>query len=105
MPRLDTEVATQEPRVPVDQIPWFTESVGGGLVPGGIYLLAGEPGIGKSTLSLQLLGAVAKQGLRGLYIATEQSLPDLQVSSGTNPRQRPGPSSRGKRARARRDRT
>jgi DNA repair protein RadA/Sms len=47
--------------------------LGGGLVPGSVTLVGGEPGIGKSTLLLQLLGAAAKTGLRGLYVSGEES--------------------------------
>jgi DNA repair protein RadA/Sms len=47
--------------------------LGGGLVPGGVALLAGEPGAGKSTLLLQSLGAMAAAGARCLLIAAEES--------------------------------
>jgi DNA repair protein RadA/Sms len=47
--------------------------LGGGLVRGSVTLVGGEPGIGKSTLLLQLLGAAAKTGLRGLYVSGEES--------------------------------
>ena len=45
--------------------------LGGGLVPGSLVLLGGEPGIGKSTLSLQL--ALTPHGLRTLYVSGEES--------------------------------
>lgn len=45
--------------------------LGGGLVPGSLILLGGEPGIGKSTLSLQL--ALTAHGLRTLYVSGEES--------------------------------
>ena len=44
--------------------------LGGGLVPGSLVLLGGEPGIGKSTLSLQI--ALAANGLRTLYVSGEE---------------------------------
>ena len=47
--------------------------LGGGLVPGSVTLLAGEPGMGKSTLLLQALGAMAGAGRRCLLIAAEES--------------------------------
>ncbi len=51
--------------------------LGGGLLPGSVTLLGGEPGIGKSTLVLQVLAAVAGRGGRGLLVSAEESL--LQV--------------------------
>ena len=59
-------------------LPWLKEAIGSDLIKGGIYLLAGEPGIGKTTLALQILGDVSKQGIKVLYIPTEQSLSDIK---------------------------
>ena len=48
--------------------------LGGGLVPGGVALIGGQPGIGKSTLLLQAAGSVAKNyGVPVLYISGEES--------------------------------
>lgn len=47
--------------------------LGGGWVPGGVTLLGGQPGIGKSTLLLQVCGAMAQKGLKALYISGEES--------------------------------
>jgi DNA repair protein RadA/Sms len=47
--------------------------LGGGLVPGSVALLAGEPGIGKSTLMLQLLEGVAAGGRKTLLVSGEES--------------------------------
>lgn len=47
--------------------------LGGGLVPGSVTLLGGEPGIGKSTLVLQVLAAVARRGQRSLLVSAEES--------------------------------
>lgn len=47
--------------------------LGGGLVPGSVTLVAGEPGLGKSTLVLQALGAVAAAGGRCLLVGAEES--------------------------------
>jgi len=55
------------------------EILGGGLVPGGVLLLGGEPGIGKSTLLLQLLSLSAGGKGHSLYVSGEESLP--QISS------------------------
>lgn len=48
--------------------------VGGGLVPGSLTLVGGDPGIGKSTLLLQLSCALTKQGLVALYVCGEESV-------------------------------
>ncbi|MSO79384.1 MAG: DNA repair protein RadA [Acidimicrobiia bacterium] len=47
--------------------------LGGGLVPGSVTLLGGEPGMGKSTLLLQALGAMAAAGARCLLVGAEES--------------------------------
>jgi DNA repair protein RadA/Sms len=47
--------------------------LGGGLVPGSLLLLAGEPGVGKSTLLLQVVSAVAAAGGEVLYVTAEES--------------------------------
>jgi DNA repair protein RadA/Sms len=51
----------------------FDRVLGGGLVPGSVTVLGGEPGIGKSTLVLQLLSGLARQGGRGLLVSAEES--------------------------------
>lgn len=48
--------------------------LGGGIVPGSLTLVGGDPGVGKSTLLLQLSEALAKKGLVVLYICGEESL-------------------------------
>lgn len=53
--------------------------LGKGLVPGGAVLLGGEPGIGKSTLLLQLAGAQANLGRRAVYLSGEESLAQLSA--------------------------
>ena len=52
--------------------------LGGGLVEGSVVLIGGDPGIGKSTLLLQMLGALGAR-LRGLYVTGEESV--AQVAS------------------------
>src|SRR5262245_21999315 len=47
--------------------------LGGGLVPGSVILVGGDPGIGKSTLTLQACARLARQGLVILYVAGEES--------------------------------
>jgi DNA repair protein RadA/Sms len=48
--------------------------LGGGLVPGSLILVGGDPGIGKSTLLLQMSAALAASSLRVLYISGEESV-------------------------------
>lgn len=48
--------------------------LGGGLVPGSFTLLGGDPGIGKSTLLMQLVGALARNDMRSLYVSAEESV-------------------------------
>ena len=52
----------------------FDRLIGGGVVPGSLTLVGGEPGIGKSTLLLQLSEQLAKQGLTVLYVCGEESV-------------------------------
>jgi len=74
--------------------------LGGGLVAGSAVLMAGDPGIGKSTLLLQTVVAVSKTGLRCTYISGEESVaqvslrakrlgllnPNVQIASATSVR-------------------
>jgi DNA repair protein RadA/Sms len=54
-------------------LPDLDRVLGGGLVPGSVILLAGPPGIGKSTLLLQWLAAMAREGRSGLLASGEES--------------------------------
>ncbi len=53
--------------------------LGGGLVPASIVLFGGEPGIGKSTLLLQLAGALAEKDVPSLYFSGEESAEQLAM--------------------------
>lgn len=53
--------------------------LGGGFVPGGVCMLGGDPGIGKSTISLQIVGALAKQNLDPMVISGEESLGQIKL--------------------------
>lgn len=57
----------------------FDRTLGGGLIPGSIILLGGEPGIGKSTLILQVAGGISGQGLKSLYLSGEESLQQIKL--------------------------
>jgi DNA repair protein RadA/Sms len=51
----------------------------GGLVPGSVTLLYGEPGVGKSTLLLQVLASVAETGARALLVSAEESAAQVRA--------------------------
>lgn len=53
--------------------------LGGGIVPGAAILLAGEPGVGKSTLLLSVAAKVARNGVRSLYISGEESASQVRL--------------------------
>ncbi|MHB1429723.1 MAG: DNA repair protein RadA [Rhodocyclaceae bacterium] len=61
-----------EPRLPTG-IEEFDRVLGGGLVVGGVVLIGGDPGIGKSTLLLQALARLAEVGQPVLYVSGEES--------------------------------
>ncbi len=55
--------------------------LGGGLVPGSMTLFAGEPGVGKSTLLLQIAEAVSACGVKTLYVSGEESEQQIKLRS------------------------
>lgn len=57
----------------------FDRILGGGLVQGSIVLIAGDPGIGKSTILLQTSGGLASQGKKILYVSAEESAGQLKL--------------------------
>jgi DNA repair protein RadA/Sms len=57
----------------------FDRVMGGGLVPGNQVLIGGEPGIGKSTLMLQVADALSKKGNTVLYVSGEESLSQIRM--------------------------
>jgi DNA repair protein RadA/Sms len=59
----------------------FDRVLGGGLVPGSMVLIGGDPGIGKSTLMLQVIFGLAGQGLDVLYVSGEESIAQLSMRS------------------------
>ncbi|KPJ64310.1 DNA repair protein RadA [candidate division KD3-62 bacterium DG_56] len=59
----------------------FDRVLGGGIVPGSVVLIAGDPGIGKSTLLLQVGTALAAQGDPVLYATGEESLDQVRLRS------------------------
>jgi len=53
--------------------------LGGGIVPGGLTLIGGSPGVGKSTLLLKIGGNLANCGKRALYVSGEESLGQIKI--------------------------
>lgn len=60
-------------------VPELDRTLGGGLVPGGVLLLAGEPGVGKSTLLLTVAAESARSGLTSLYVTGEESAAQVRL--------------------------
>ena len=61
------------------QVPELDRVLGGGLVPGAVVLVAGEPGAGKSTLLLDVAGRAAAAGRTVLYVSAEESASQLRL--------------------------
>ncbi|MFQ5450035.1 MAG: DNA repair protein RadA [Nitrospinaceae bacterium] len=57
-------------------------TLGGGLVPGSLVLIGGDPGIGKSTLLLQSMGQIAQAGGKVLYVSGEESPSQIKMRAG-----------------------
>ncbi|WP_291056803.1 DNA repair protein RadA [Herbiconiux sp.] len=57
----------------------FDRVLGGGLVPGAAILLSGEPGVGKSTLLLEVAAKAAEEHLRVLYVTAEESVSQVKL--------------------------
>jgi len=55
--------------------------LGGGIVPGSLILVGGDPGIGKSTILLQVCKNLAESGVKVLYISGEESLQQIRMRS------------------------
>ncbi len=74
-----SEVTTEDaPRIATSN-PEFDRVLGGGLVPGSLILLGGEPGVGKSTLLLQIAQGLQTQGRRVLYVSGEESARQIKM--------------------------
>ena len=83
--------AVTTPAVPIGEVPMeesqsrtsgvaeLDRVLGGGLVPGAVILLAGEPGVGKSTLLLEVAAQTARSGSRTLYVSGEESAAQVRL--------------------------
>ncbi|MBI2934089.1 MAG: DNA repair protein RadA, partial [Chloroflexi bacterium] len=85
-PRSSANRAIELPSVPLEVTRRISLSfreldrvLGGGLVPGSLVLIAGDPGIGKSTLLLQVCGRVAQDAGKVLYVSGEESVQQLKL--------------------------
>jgi DNA repair protein RadA/Sms len=77
---LDSADVEDETRV-LTGIGEFDRVLGGGLVLGTLVLIGGDPGIGKSTLMLQVLYGLAKNGQKVLYVSGEESVRQIKLRS------------------------
>jgi len=73
------EVSVEESRSRTSGIPELDRVLGGGLVPGAAILLAGEPGVGKSTLLLEVAAQTARYQQRVLYVTGEESASQVRL--------------------------
>jgi DNA repair protein RadA/Sms len=60
-------------------LPEFDRVTGGGLVRGSVLLVGGDPGIGKSTLLIQVAAALARSGQRAVYISGEEAVAQVRL--------------------------
>lgn len=77
---IDSVDLDQEERI-LTGIKEFDRVLGGGLVPGTLVLIGGDPGIGKSTLMLQALHQLTTRGYKVLYVSGEESIRQLRLRS------------------------
>ncbi|MGH7771143.1 MAG: DNA repair protein RadA [Candidatus Binatia bacterium] len=73
------EISTAEEGRVLSGIGEFDRVLGGGLVPGSVILIGGDPGIGKSTLLLQAFDALSQRGLTCLYVSGEESQRQIKM--------------------------
>jgi len=93
-PRTVATSPTRSTALPIDQIDVETARaqstgvdeldrvLGGGFVPGAVVLLAGEPGVGKSTLLLDVAARSARTGRKVLYVTGEESTAQVRLRAG-----------------------
>ena len=74
-----TEISTDSVASRGTGVAEFDRVLGGGLVPGAVVLLSGEPGVGKSTLLLEVAAKTAQGGARVLYVSGEESVGQIRL--------------------------
>jgi DNA repair protein RadA/Sms len=77
-----TEVGAESAAYWPSGIAEFDRVLGGGIVPGAAILLSGEPGVGKSTLLLEVASRAAAAGQRVLYVSAEESVSQVRLRAG-----------------------
>lgn len=78
-PVLLNEVLLDEEKRVTTGIQEFDRVLGGGIVAGAVTLIGGDPGIGKSTLSLQIAAALSRQKEKILYVSGEESVKQTRL--------------------------
>src|SRR3989338_5816441 len=79
VPVLLSDVLTQDEERFKTGISEFDRTLGGGIVTGSVILIGGDPGIGKSTLSLQAACALSQAGCKVLYVSGEESVKQAKM--------------------------
>ncbi|MDH2443797.1 DNA repair protein RadA [Amnibacterium sp. CER49] len=77
--RLISDVPADAMRRRPSGVAEFDRVLGGGIVPGAVILLSGEPGVGKSTLLLAVAAHVASKGAKVLYVSAEESTSQVRL--------------------------
>lgn len=74
-----TQISTESVASRSTRVAEFDRVLGGGLVPGAVVLLSGEPGVGKSTLLLEVAAKTAQTGAKVLYVSGEESVGQIRL--------------------------
>ena len=74
-----SQIRVEDSSTRTSGVPELDRVLGGGVVPGAAVLLAGEPGVGKSTLLLEVASRTAASGLRVLYLTAEESASQVRM--------------------------
>jgi DNA repair protein RadA/Sms len=74
-----SEITAQEGMHVPTGIAEFDRALGSGYIPGGVALIGGDPGIGKSTIVMQALSKVAESGTSVLYVSGEESAAQIKL--------------------------
>ena len=78
MPRITDIHDATTPGLDIPGLPWLQQAIGPHIMQGKTYLVGGPPSAGKSTMLVQALGELARQGVKVLYIPAEQGPADAK---------------------------